>query len=322
MAPLFFVHIPKTAGTSFRVGLEEAFGSEDIAYNYGAGSPKTSGLFLDQAGGFLRDHWCLRKRFEDAGVKAVSGHVSAMQYMPLLGAMRTLTFLREPLQRMASEYAHFVRHHEYKGSFHDFYSRPIMHNRQSKILNGVDLEAIGFVGLTERYTESLALLNARYGLEIPRREDNRDKQRQGAAHQISAEDEAELKRLNRRDIRLYEQAAELFEARYQLFQAGEPWAHARLVEVKPQRVAGWAWWADGSDEPLEVEVWINGKPVETVVAVDHRPGLCRLHPPRGSYVGFHLPLKLAAGDRVQCRILRTGQWFPMKPRRVPEPDDK
>lgn len=322
MSPLFFVHIPKTAGTSFRLAAEHIFEKDNIVYDYGEKSVETSEITLEHLYRQQTDFWEFGKACAARQAAMVAGHVNAGRFVSLFGVGNTLTFLRDPLQRMASEYAHFVRHHEYKGSFHDFYSRPIMHNRQSKILHGVDLEAIGFVGLTERYTESLALLNARHGLEIPRREHNRNKQRQGAVHEISAEDEAELKRLNRRDIRLYEQAAGLFEARYQLFQAGEPWAHARLVEVKPQRVAGWAWWADGSDEPLEVEVWINGKPVETVLAVDHRPGLCRLHPPRGSYVGFHLPLKLAAGDRVQCRILRTGQWFPMKPRRVPEPDDK
>uniref|UniRef100_UPI00341415D1 hypothetical protein n=1 Tax=uncultured Halomonas sp. TaxID=173971 RepID=UPI00341415D1 len=223
---------------------------------------------------------------------------------------------------MASEYAHFVRHYEYKGSFHDFFSRPVMHNRQSKILHGVDVEAIGFVGLTERYAESLEVLNALYGIEIPRREDNRGRQRLEAKHEISAEDEAEFQRLNKRDIRLYDQVAELFDQRYRLFLEGKPWAHARLVEVKPQRIAGWAWWAGESNESVSVEVWVNGKHQDTVTAVELRPGLCRLLPPRGGYMGFHLPVKLNTGDKVQCRVASTGQWFPLRPRRVPEPDGR
>ncbi len=322
MTPLYFIHVPKTAGTSFRIGLEETYGSEAIAYNYGLDSRTTSKLFLSQDGGLLRDYWVLKRRLEGKAIKVVSGHVNAGQYMPILGVMRALTFLRDPLQRMASEYAHFVRHYEYKGSFHDFYSRPIMHNRQSKILHGVDVEAVGFVGLTERYVDSLKLLNARYGIAIPQREDNRGKKSLDAVHEISAEDEAELKQLNKRDIRLYEQAVALFDQRYQLHQDGKPWAHARLVEVKPGRIAGWAWWAGESDDPVDVEVWVNGKHLEGVCAVELRPGLCRLLPPRGGYVGFHLPVKLKPGDQVQCRVSLTGQWFPLKPRRVPKPDGR
>ncbi|WP_311950696.1 sulfotransferase family 2 domain-containing protein [Halomonas piscis] len=318
--PLFFVHIPKTAGTSFRLGAERYFGRERIVYDYGKDSPATSPLTVETLYEGCKDFWCFKSLCQRKRASMVGGHVNAGRFVSLFGVGQTLTFLRDPLQRMASEYAHFVRHYEYKGSFHDFYSRPIMHNRQSKILHGVDVEAIGFVGLTERYGESLAVLNTRYSIDIPQREDNLGRKRLEAKHEISVEDEAELQRLNKRDIRLYDQAAELFDQRYRLFQEGKPWAHVRLVEVKPQRVAGWAWWAGGSDERVLVEVWVNGKHLETVAAVDLRPGLCRLLPPRGGYVGFHLPVKLKPGDRVQCRVERTGQWFPLKPRRVPKPE--
>ncbi|WP_416137636.1 hypothetical protein ACM26W_14265 [Halomonas sp. HK25] len=317
---LSFVHIPKTAGTSFRLGAERYFGRESIVYDYGKDSSATTPFAIEPLYQEPKDFWQFKKRCEQNDAAMVGGHVNANRFISLFGAGQSLTFLRDPLQRMASEYAHFIRHYEYKGSFHGFYSRPIMHNRQSKILHGVDVEAIGFVGLTERYAESLEVLNARYAIEIPQREDNRGRKRLEAQHQITAEDEAEFHRLNKRDIRLFDQVAELFDKRYRLFQAGKPWAHARLVEVQPQRITGWAWWAGEGDEPVAVEVWVNGVLADTVTAVELRPGLCRLLPPRGGYVGFHLPVKLSPGDRVQCRVASTGQWFPLKPRRVPKPE--
>ena len=78
------------------------------------------------------------------------------------------------------------------------------------------------------------------------------------------------------------------------------------------RVAGWAWWSGGSDEPVEVEIWINEELADTVPALERRPGLCHLMPPRGGYVGFHLPVELKSGDKVRCRVARTGQWFPLE----------
>lgn len=320
--PLFFVHIPKTAGTSFRLGTEQFFKKTYIAYDYGKGSAETSDIVQNYLYRSPADFWqfgqaCLRQE-----TAMVGGHVNAGRFVSLFGVGQTLTFIRDPLQRMASEYAHFVRHYGYRGSFHDFYSRPGMHNRQSKILHGVDLEAIGFVGLTERYAESLKMLNAHFGIDISQREDNRGKKSLEAVHEISAEDEAEFKHLNKQDIALYQRTVELFDARYRWFQEGTPWAHARLVEAGVQRVAGWAWWAEQGDDPVQVEIWVNGECLDTVSAVELRPGLCRLRPPRGGYIGFHLPVKLSPGDRVQCRVAGTEQWFPTKPRRIQKPEVK
>lgn len=319
---LFFVHIPKTAGTSFRLGAEQLFTKPYIVYDYGKGSAETSDIVQNHLYSSPVDFWkfgqaCLRQE-----TAMVGGHVNAGRFVSLFGVGQTLTFLREPLQRMMSEYQHFVRHNHYKGTFKDFYSRPVMLNRQSKILHNVDLESIGFVGLTERYAESLKVLNAHFGIDIPQREDNRGKKSVEAVHEIPAEDEAEFKRLNKQDIALYQRAVDLFDARERCFQAGKPWAHARLVEASVQRVAGWAWWAEQGDDPVQVEIWVNAEYVDTVSAVELRPGLCRLRPARGGYIGFHLPVKLSPGDRVQCCVAETKQWFPTKPRYIPEPEVK
>lgn len=235
-----------------------------------------------------------------------------------MGAGNTLTFLREPLQRIASEYAHFVRNMDYKGSFKEFYSDPAMRNRQRRALNGVNVEAIGFIGLTERYSESLEVLNDRFSTQIPEREDNRGKARLEDQHKLDKEDVAELKRLNKRDIELYQYASALFDSRYTMFKSNQPWAHACLVEANAEGVSGWAWWADEQDAPLEVELWVNDELTSTVRAAELRQELCHLLPPRGGYVGFHVPLKLSPLDTVQCRIAATGQRFPLSPRRIDE----
>lgn len=319
IAPMFFVHIPKTAGTSFRLGAEAYFGAHRILYDYGKDSPDTAAIIRSSLYQNSSDFWAFRKECERRQTAMVGGHVNAARYVSLFGIGQTVTFLREPLQRIASDYAHFARHYDYKGSFREFFTRPVMQNRQSKFLQGTELEAIGFAGLTERYAESLEMLNARFGISIPFREENQGRSSLSDLHEISREEREELRRLNRQDIALYERAKILFANRYRLFQEGKVWAHAKLVEVSAQRMAGWAWWENHDDEPVEVEIWINGELIEAVSAVEARPNLQRWLPPRGGFVGFHLPVKLSPGDQVQCRVAATEQPFPLKPRRVLPP---
>mgnify|MGYP000229536248 CR=1 FL=1 len=319
MKPLFFVHVPKTAGTSFRHGIEAYFGSSKIVYDYGPGAAQTSPPTRELVHAPVPDLWTFYRRCLALDARLLAGHVPVSKYVSLCGASQTVTFLREPLQRAASEYSHFQRLFNYKGSFRDFIGMPLQNNRQSAIMQGTDIEAMGVVGLTERYQESLELINARYGLAIQQREDNRAKSAVGASHDISAEDEAEFRSLNALDITLYERCRQLFETRLQLYRDDLPYAHAKLTQFATHQVSGWAFWEGEDDAPVIVEVWVNGDLRGTVSAVHARPNMYRLQPPRGGYVGFSLTTPLSVGDEVQCRVVDTGQWFPFKPRRVSAP---
>ena len=47
MSPIYFVHIPKTAGTSFRKASETFFGLRHVVYDYADDSNETSPFILD-----------------------------------------------------------------------------------------------------------------------------------------------------------------------------------------------------------------------------------------------------------------------------------
>tara|TARA_R110002020_G_scaffold129006_6_gene289070 strand:+ start:1885 stop:2790 length:906 start_codon:yes stop_codon:yes gene_type:complete len=298
------------------MGAEKYFSPERIVYDYGPKSEVTSPLVKEHLYVDQPDFWQFRQALDNPAM--VVGHVPIGRFVSLWGAGKTVTFLREPLQRIASEYAHFVRHKDYQRSFKEFYSAPTMCNRQRRILYGVNLEAIGLIGLTERYAESLEMLNDQFSIRIPEREDNQGKHRLEDKYEFDEENLVELRKLNRRDIELYQYASALFDSRYEMFKSNQPWAHACLVEATTEGVNGWAWWADERDVPLEVELWVNGELTSTVRAVEFRQELCRLLPPRGGYVGFNLPVKLSPLDTVQCRVAATGQRFPPSPRRIEE----
>jgi hypothetical protein len=189
-----------------------------------------------------------------------------------------------------------------------------MQNRQSKLLEAVPLEAIGIIGLTERYEESIELINARFSWSVVVRADNRSHDHaDNKTHQLSESEEKELRQLNQKDIALYRQCTKLFDTRYKLYQSGLRFCHARIQQSSVQNVTGWAWREDGGDKPLEIELLLNGELTKKKLATDLRPGLCRHYPPRGGHVGFSFPKAAKEGDTVQCRISETGQCFPSKP---------
>ena len=188
-----FVHIMKTAGTSFRTMLEET--SEAAIY------PTKEELERHPKRWYLTAPELLerieRGEIDLSARRFLCGHYAAdlTHYLP--GPWRTVTFLRDPVRRSLS----MIAHRHVKGSRlnrflkpnvskyldeEDFVERQIR-NYQTKVfaLDGrgnvnhaypIDeaaferakarLTEIDFVGLTERYAESIRLLQAMSGIKF------------------------------------------------------------------------------------------------------------------------------------------------------------
>lgn len=303
--PRFFVHIPKTAGTSFRLGAKRYLGPPHVWHDYGENQRETAPAVVRWAYE-RRDYWRLWQQLQQQRVQLLAGHVPLAKYVHLAGLRNCFTFVREPLQRIASDYHHFVRHHGYEGSFRDFYRRSDMVNRQSRFLESTRLEALGFVGVTERYADSLALINDLYAWEVPGLQENLGHASAEYVYDISVDDGEALRALNLEDLRLYEESQRLFETRLALWRAGHPFAHGAIQQCLSDRVVGWSWWAN-DDAPVEIDVWVNDIHVGGCLANGLRPGFLRWGAPRGAYIGFHLPLDAEPGDKVTCRVTLTGQ---------------
>lgn len=314
---MFFIHVPKTAGTSFRKAAEKYFGSSNVCYDYAPHSSETSDIIIEsiyRQKDFLDFfYYCVKnnKRF-------LSGHVSANKYIDFFGCRNSVVFFRDPIQRIISEYHHFVRVNGYSGDFKSFYTKPHFIDRQKKILSGVPLTVLGFVGLTEKYLDSLHQINDRYEADIPNLELNRGRSSTDEEYSLDPDVLDELKRLNHDDIRLYQQCVELFEQRTRLWATGMPFVHAAIQNVNPKSLSGWAWW-DKSDNAVVVEILFEGRVLGEAVAHDLRPGLLRFGLPRRGYVGFHFTYSsgLPVGSEVSCRVKETGQFIGTEQVRAP-----
>lgn len=312
MKPIYFVHIPKTAGTSFREAALKYYGKRSIVCDYGDSEPQTSDIVQKYAYD-NRDYWKVIQKTKEDGSSMLAGHVSILKYIAGMGSTNTVVFFRDPLQRMYSEYQHLVRHKRFKASFSDLFTRTPLVNLLSKKLTGMPLEAIGFFGLTESYAESLDLFNYIFDSNVKELKENKGRKGLAEKHQIDLNDVQAFNELNTQDIELYQYAKDLFVQRLELYRKKVPFAHAKLVTTTKDKVSGWAWWERDNDDPVTVLVRINGDIVDRVVSTELKPNILRIGPPRCGYVGFSCPIAAKPGDSVDCVVEKTGQLFPLSP---------
>lgn len=229
---LFFLHLPRTAGTTLNAVLHDNFAPETVLSVYAK-----------------EDYERCRMLEADVleRIRLIEGHLMPESFDPpsLYGRrLRMFTLLREPLSRLVSEYVfqkswpenHLYAYlNENAVSFRDYLTSndPLLkfrgRNFVTHCLAGVFApdrnpdevlalakkhleESFCFVGIQERFDESLLLLADEIGLQKLFHE-RRNMLRPGLADAVSAEDQALAARLNNADLELYAFARTLFERR-------------------------------------------------------------------------------------------------------------
>lgn len=170
------VHIPKTAGTSLRLGLEQSLGTRlllDYEDRPLARTPEDTARRERSAATVAADPARLLRDYD-----AVHGHFIASKYLPLGDAARFAVFLREPVARTLSQYRHWHRAPNAPNPIArrirdgeigpgDLAELPEYRRIYADFLGGIDLDRFAFVGLAERYEDSLALFRSMFGIALP-----------------------------------------------------------------------------------------------------------------------------------------------------------
>lgn len=230
------VHIPKTGGTNLTREIRAGkfgrflidrrkpapFGSKTLARAGDAVS--RLGLRLKRSE-LLRDY------------DIVHGHFPVRKYAFLHPEARFITFLRDPVARTLSAYYYLkyvasrnpasVRHNpmiqqlvEGRISLLEFGTSPTMVRAYQEYTRGLPLERFTLIGITERYTDSLHMLDALFGVRLELRHERRNDHREH-------EDEygpllPALRAAHRANIGIYERALGLFESRLREVGGGTP----------------------------------------------------------------------------------------------------
>lgn len=210
------VHLPKTAGSSFRSSLEVLFGDRLHKDYQGSGIALSS---LERNRKILTESLTLPKE-NPKSFDCIHGHFPPAKYL-LLNDIEPLTFItwmREPIARMISHYNYWQRaydseksapHHkqviEENWSLEEFCLNERFRNIYSKYLWGFPLEYFDFIGITEHYEKDFRYFTKKYfNTELPIKRENASQRTDTI--KFNPETLETIKKFHSKDIELYQRA--------------------------------------------------------------------------------------------------------------------
>ncbi len=222
---LVSVHLPKTAGTSFGGTLADHFG--DRLYRDYGDFPLNTPPFRRKMSAVLGGLASVGVSF--GAIECIHGHFLPIKYRLLRMRRPTsfITWMRDPVERMASHYSFWKRSHdprtsralhrrvvEEEWSFERFYRSPRLRNVYAQFLWGFPLANFDFVGITEHYDEDLRFFTESFlGAALPAYRMTANAAREDAPYVTDARLRAEIEALHQKDMLLYRHALQLRQAR-------------------------------------------------------------------------------------------------------------
>lgn len=205
------VHIPKTAGTTFRDILARHFG-ERLLLDY-ADRPLASGSHWRR----LKQRWAppddlcgIEDRYD-----CVHGHFVADKYAALDRPARLITWLRDPVQRTISHYRYWKREPDLRNadcrrliehslSLEAFAALPRMRNVMSRFFGDRTPRDFYFIGTVESFDESLQRFRRLTGIAVDAATLRNAGDETVMGDEPSAAAIRAVEHLNRRDRALYD----------------------------------------------------------------------------------------------------------------------
>jgi hypothetical protein len=306
----FFVHIPKTAGTSFRRTLEK---KEKVAmfYDYGEKDPESNKALLDKVRGtgYLSDTLI----FSPDKLNVICGHVYFKKYAPCVKPQNVLAIMRNPIERLVSEYQHLVRHRGFSKSFSQFISSPGEINKQYKWLKGISVSSGSLIGLTSHYGSFLALASQRMGVRLePTLLNKAPPLDVKKRHAISPSDINKAFELNQKDLALFRSVAKSFSGLLRQFGVKTTPEVGRKYNCRIDRARRIVGWVGSSDRECFFVTLMVNKKFRAIVGLDQpRKQIANGGLSENEICGFSYPLFLLGanpGDQVEMKLLGARQF--------------
>ena len=199
---IVFIHIPKTGGTSFRYAAENYFGSSSVERDYGTDDPYTTDIVKKTV--YSGRIEALPTAMEQASIRMLAGHFPAAKYLQLFtDKVRWCTFLRDPVQRVISEYRHLVGQQRYHHSLETFCNTEAECNKQTRLMQGIAIEDRYFVGVAEHFRQSIQAFNDLAGAKLEYAETNMARASLSEAYEVPDNLLQTIEANNSNDLALY-----------------------------------------------------------------------------------------------------------------------
>jgi hypothetical protein len=152
--------------------------------------------------------------------RCIHGHFRSDAFDAAAPGADRVTWLRHPVERVVSNYHHFLRHPDWANPccrallegnlpLAEFAALPAMRNETTRYLAGKPAGDFRFIGVTERFAESLQVFSAIFGVKLPRTlpHENVNPGRHTETYQISPAVRDRILELNLEDLSVYHAAA-------------------------------------------------------------------------------------------------------------------
>lgn len=232
MIELISIHVPKTAGVSFRTLLQSQYGENNVVFDY-------ADQVLDPQAPYNADkktyQECVEKPFLQKilqspnatrdGFKVIHGHFATKKYKGLFPNAKRIVWLRHPISRLISHYYYWlnlpVGNHSVQKSIVEkglslraFAQLDIMRNVLTRVfLDGVNPEDFAFIGIQEQFDKDLSILAEKLGWNLssfyPEAKIMNKGHYSDNAYSLDALLRKELEELNSEDIAFYNQILKL-----------------------------------------------------------------------------------------------------------------
>ncbi|MEQ9210903.1 MAG: sulfotransferase family 2 domain-containing protein [Pseudomonadales bacterium] len=307
--PILFLHIPKTAGTSFCSAAEKTRSIPEVLRDYGPQEESNTGD-LHEALYIQKSPEKVQSILESRRDYLLSGHFNAEKYLEFFYPYEVVTFVREPVERIMSSFEYARRKRGYAGNLEDFVSAKGRINLQSQQIFPLSTEHIGFIGITDKFEQSINLLNQMYRLRLKAQYSNSNPDKKlRQKYKITDSQRALIQQYNQQDRDVYLQANMLMAIRKKYLDMGIAPIYGSY-DINNDSISGHAYQA-WSNQALSLTLSLNGKPVATTLANQYSPLPYKCKQPRKGYIGFEFAIEPQWANGNQIEVYETSSEQPL-----------
>lgn len=212
---LISLHLPKTAGTSFKDSISKYYKEKGSLIIHSKDIPINTPRFRRNTHALGT---CIINALRDQPkAQCIHGHFLPLKYLSYRDA-KFVTWLRDPIERIGSHYHYWRRHYcsqrttaplqrrvvEENWSLEKFCLSPEIRNLYHQFLWGFPVRRFNFIGITEYYESEMKYFSKNFfGLELPIFEGNKNPYKTRDSYIEDPELLQKITEYHKKDIELY-----------------------------------------------------------------------------------------------------------------------